>query len=486
MIRLILFLVVVAVLAVAAAWVADDPGSVALDWQGYVVETSAAVLIGVVLAIAVAVTLLVMLLRWLLRVPRRVQRARRNSRREQGYRALSRGLAAVAAGDPAEARTYTRRAERLLSDPAATLLLGAQTAQLEGDEVGARQKFREMLTHAETEFLGLRGMLAAAMKAGDLDEALRLARRAYLRRPQTPWVQTTLFDLQTRKGLWAEARLTVGAMARAQTIDKAKAARWRAILYHLEAAEERERDHGHDAFQLASKALRLAPDFAPIAVQHAELAQDQYNPRRARRGLEACWEAAPHPAVARAYAALVPDETPEDRLKRFEPLHARRPDHLQSQITMAELATLAKSWSRAREYLEKALKLDPTARVYRLLAELERVDGADSERASMWLAKAVEAPPDPAWVCQETGAVRATWSAFGPAGHFDSLRWTLPPKITPLIHDEGLVGDLLLPGGASETPRHEAPPPETSSKLPVKAEVVKREVTVPPGKVDAA
>jgi hypothetical protein len=67
MIRLILFLVVIAALAFAAAWVADDPGNVTLDWRGYVVETSVAVLIGAVLAVAVAVTLLVMLLRWLQR-----------------------------------------------------------------------------------------------------------------------------------------------------------------------------------------------------------------------------------------------------------------------------------------------------------------------------------------------------------------------------------------------------------------------------------
>jgi HemY protein len=351
-----------------------------------------------------------------------------------------------------------------------------------------------MMRHPETEFLGLRGMLAAAMKDGDLDEALRLARRAYLRRPQTHWVLTTLFDLQTRRELWPEARSTVAAMVRAKAIDRAKATRWRAILYHLQAAEERERGQSFEAFELAIKALRLAPDFAPIAAQHSELALEQHNRRRARRGLEACWEAAPHPALARAYAALAPDESPDDRLKRFEALHNLRPDHLQSQVTMAELAMLAKRWSTAREYLEKALKLDPTARVYRLLAELERVDGGDSERATMWLAKAMEAPPDPAWVCQVTGAVRATWSAFGPAGHFDSLRWTLPPKVTPMLDEDGLAalllsGDATRPAAAASSAEEGADGDRGGARLPVKAEVARREVTAPmppPAEVDAA
>ncbi|HET6519407.1 MAG TPA: heme biosynthesis HemY N-terminal domain-containing protein [Geminicoccaceae bacterium] len=492
MTRLILFLVVVAALAIGATWLANNPGSATLQWQGWNVEMPFALLVVGVILLAVALTLLFLLLRWLFRVPRRVARSRRESRRRQGYLALSRGLVAAAAGDPAEARAYTKRVERLLDDPAATLLLGAQTAQLEGNEGAARRQFREMLRHPETEFLGLRGMLAVAMKEGDLDEALRLARRAYLRRPQTSWVLDTLFELQARKELWAEARHTVGAMARARVIDRPTANRRRAILYHLEAADERERGRSFEAFELAIKALRLAPDFAPIAVQHAELALEQHNPRRARRGLEACWEAAPHPAVARAYAALRPDERPEERLERFRRLAELRPDHLQSQVTMAEQAMVARRWPAAREYLERALKLEPTARVYRHLAELERAEGGDSERATMWLAKAVEAPPDPAWVCRETGAARATWSAFGPAGHFDSLRWTLPPKVTPMLDEDGLAA-LLLPGVRPAAAKGDAAAAggeagTDGGKLPVKAEVVKREVAVTPrpAEVDAA
>ena len=69
-----------------------------------------------------------------------------------------------------------------------------------------------MLKHPETEFLGLRGLLAQAIKDDDTATALRLARRAHLRRPNTPWVLTTLFDLQTQAGLWDR-----GARARSPT-----------------------------------------------------------------------------------------------------------------------------------------------------------------------------------------------------------------------------------------------------------------------------
>ena len=48
----------------------------------------------------------------------------------------------------------------------------AQTAQLEGKEEVAHLKFRQMLERPDAEFVGLRGLLAQAMKTGDYDEAL--------------------------------------------------------------------------------------------------------------------------------------------------------------------------------------------------------------------------------------------------------------------------------------------------------------------------
>ena len=77
------------------------------------------------------------------------------------------------------------------------------------------------------------------MKEGDSETALKLARRAYLRRPHTPWVLTTLFDLQTRSGLWTEALSTVGDMAKHKLIDRQTATRWRALLFHQQAAAQR-------------------------------------------------------------------------------------------------------------------------------------------------------------------------------------------------------------------------------------------------------
>jgi HemY protein len=447
MIRLILFLVVAVGLSLAATWFADHPGRVSLIWQGLQIETSVGVLAVGVLLLGIVLVILFEVLRLLRRAPRQFGWRRRRARIDRGYQALAQGLVAAAAGDVPAAKALNRRAEKLLEHAPSTLLLSAQTAQLDGDEGAARQKFQQMLKHTETEFLGLRGLLAQAIKDGDRGTALKLARRAYLRRPNTPWVLTTLFDLQTQAGLWTEALSTVGDMARHELIDRPTAIRRRAILFHQQAAAERKAGRPYEALRLARKAHKLLPSLAPLAVQAIELAEQTNQPRVARKVIEAAWRAEPHPSLARAYLAQAAGQPPAERLKLAERLHQLAPEHVQSDLVLAEQAIAAQRWESARTALGRARNRAPSASVYRLLAEVEQAEG-QGEKARAWLAKAVDAPPDPAWLCPATGEVRARWSPFGPDGRFDSLRWGSPPKIVPLLREDA-EAQLIPPSTAS-------------------------------------
>jgi HemY protein len=463
MIRLIVFLIVAVALSWLATWLVENPGRVSLTWQGTHIETSFVVLLLAVAVIGILLVMLFEILRVVRQAPSRWGRAHRRSRIDKGYAALSQGLVAAAAGDAAAAKLLNRRAQKLLHQAPATLLLSAQTAQLEGDEGTARLKFQEMLNHTDTEILGLRGLLAQAIKDDDRETALKLAQRAYLRRPHTPWVLTTLFDLQTQAGLWTEAQSTVGDMARRRVIDKATATRRRAILFHQEAAATRAKGRPYAALELMRKAHKRLPSLAPIAVQAALLAAELNKPRLARKMLETSWRTEPHPELARAYAGLGGNESPADRLKQVERLHQLNPEHVASDLALAEHALAAQQWSSARAALERVLKRDPTASAYRMLAEVEQAEG-DGEQARSCLAKAVEAPPDAAWLCQSTGEVRARWSAFGPDGRFDSLHWGKPPKIVPMLGDERALV-IRPPAARPEPPPAESKPATTTTPV---------------------
>ena len=129
MIRIILFLVSVAVIAEGFAWIADRPGEVAITWMGYRIETSVIVAALAVAAFALTVMLLWSLVRAVLHSPEQVSLFLRHRRAVKGYLAISRGLIAIGAGDLRVARKVCRRSSaavaRRSARPVAYRAIGA-------------------------------------------------------------------------------------------------------------------------------------------------------------------------------------------------------------------------------------------------------------------------------------------------------------------------------------------------------------------------
>ncbi len=463
MLRLVLFLALTAGAAGLAAWIADHPGRVVIAWLGVEVETSVGVALLALLVLAAAAVALFEAGRWLWTLPRRLAARRAAHRRAAGRRALSAGLVAAAAGDVAAARHHMRQARRLLDDGDPALrLLAAQTAQLEGDDLGALREFQRMLDHPDTELLGLRGLLAQAIKTGELEEALALAREAHRRNPRTPWVVTTLFDLLTRREVWDEAIQLLGELASLGLVDGPTLARRRAILFLLMAERAEARGRLGEAFDLARRAARVAPFFAPAVVRAARLARELGRPRLARRLLERSWRVAPHPELALAHLGLDGEDPPLAlRIQRLERLRTLQPYHALSYLLLAEAYMAAGDLEESHKLLVRARELEATARVHRLFAELARLRGEEEAVVRRWLERAREAPPDPAWVDTDTQEILPHWQPFGRTGRFDAVQWTVPARVTLLAPEDRPVEFLVAPkpSPAREVvPREEAKP----------------------------
>ncbi|MDH5490098.1 MAG: heme biosynthesis protein HemY, partial [Rhodospirillaceae bacterium] len=152
MIRLVLFIIFVALVSWGAVWVAGNPGAVSLNWGGWQIETSVGVLVGTAVLFALIVALAYRMWLFITRAPAMVGNTIKQRRSRKGYKALTQGMVAVAAGDAREAARQVKRADGLLGDPPLTLLLKAQSAQLNGDELAAEKFFKAMLENEETEF----------------------------------------------------------------------------------------------------------------------------------------------------------------------------------------------------------------------------------------------------------------------------------------------------------------------------------------------
>ena len=204
--RRLIALVLVAAAVAGAAFFAEHPGHVTIIWQGWQVDTSVGVLVGAVALVVLVVSLLVLLAAALRRVPGNLRRRRAARRHRAGEAALTRGVVALAAGQPAQAQLAARRAATLLDGAPMALLLVAEAATRQGDTPAARDAYTALLERPETAFLGLRGLIGQALRAGDDGTARHLAERARKLRPDAVWLVDALLVLEARAGDWAAAR----------------------------------------------------------------------------------------------------------------------------------------------------------------------------------------------------------------------------------------------------------------------------------------
>lgn len=463
--RSILYLIRLAVLVIVAIWLVENPGEIQIDWLGRHVEASFALFLFVLVVLLWLAAGGIRMLATALGAPWAAMRHRADQRREGGFRALTLGLAAVAAGDAEEARRQAREADRLLRDPSLTRLLSAQAAALSGDTAAAAKYFAALRDNDDTRFLGLVGLLRQAIGRGDEARALELAEEAHGLRPDAPLVATTRLYGRARAGRWFDAQVALYDAVKRRIVPEADGLRHRAALLTERAREDLAAGRTDEALDHLGKARESQPGFVPAVALEAELLGKAGKAKRGQRLVEDAWARSPHPALARTYRELSPEGTAIDRFKRQHALAERAPQDLESRLTVAEAALDAELWGEARVQLEALSGADLTARACRLRARLEEAEHGDSRAARMWLERASSAPADPAWTCSTCGAVAPDWSAVcGHCGEFDTLAWTPPPRVSVMTEDEvsAVEAEIVeLPATAAAEPRK---PAETAAE----------------------
>jgi HemY protein len=424
MTRIILYLIAILTIAAGLDWLADRPGTIVVEWQGYVAETSVFRAFVMLMLLIGAALLAWSALRWLWSSPATVGRFLNRRREQRGLDALSSGMIAIGAGDRSLAARYAGQARKALPNEPLTHLLRAQTAQLTGDRATSRRIFEAMLASPDTEQLGLRGLFLEAQREGEQEACRQFAERALKLNPKLDWPIEALFDLQCRAGDWQGALDTLAIGRRQNTVDKTIANRRRAVLLvaQAQAAEDTAADK---ALELAQEAHRLAPDLVPAAAIAGRILASQGNTPRAARVLLKTWRHSPHPDLAAAYAYARPGDSPRDRLNRVRHLARLTPHDSEGPIALAITAIEAREWDEARGALEPLLEARLTQRVATLMARIEGEQHGHTGRVREWLARAVNAPREPAWTAD--GVVSDRWAPVSPVtGALDAFRWRVP------------------------------------------------------------
>ncbi|MCW1995134.1 HemY protein [Bradyrhizobium diazoefficiens] len=455
MLRIVLFLVLIALAAAGAAWVADQPGDLVLTAGGFRASTTLPRFVFLLGLFAAAVVLVWSILTTIWRTPGRLRRRSHEKRHARGRHAITHGLLAIGHGDTALARRHAETARRHAPNDPLALLLHAQSAQLEGNRDEAQRAFRAMAEREDTRLLGLRGLFIEAQRADDAVGAVMIAEEAIKLSPSSTWASHAVLGFRCARGDWSGALAILDSNLSAGLIDKPAYRRQRGVLLTARALELQTMDRDV-ARESVMEAIKLAPTLVPAAVLAAKFESEAHQVRRAMKLVEAAWLANPHPDLAEAYAHVKLGDSARQRLQRVETLAAKTPadkaGHIEGQLALARAAIDASEFSRARAVLAPYVN-DPTQRVALLMAEIERTEHGDGGRARAWTLRAVRARHDPAWTAD--GYVSDRWRPVSPVtGRLDAFQWQTP--VASLPSDKG----DLIESSAFEEAMLAAPPPK--------------------------
>ena len=434
LVKILLFVALVAALAYGGTLLMDMEGGAQLSFGAFEITlTPLKAVVGLILVMVAFVVvlklvgLILAVIKFLLGDETAISRYFDRNRERKGVEALTDGMMALASGEGRLALTKAARAEKYLRKPELTNLLKAQAAVMTGDKNTAERAFRQLVKNDRTRFVGVQGIMKQKLEAGETDTALKLAEKAFALKPKHEETQDILLRLQAEKGDWSAARSTLSAKLKHGSIPRDVHKRRDAVLALSEAKGVLEQGASIEAREAAIEANKKSPDLIPAAVLAAREYVADHKPRQAARVLKKAWEAQPHPDLAAAFASIAPNETPEQRIKRFGTLTKIHPENPETKMLSAELYIAAEDFPAARRALGDLAEINPTARSLTLLAAIERGEGAEDVVVRGWLTRALTAPRGPQWVCDNCQTVHSEWAPMcDNCGGFDTLSWREP------------------------------------------------------------
>ena len=379
--------------AFAAHFLLGDPGYVAINFRGYLVEMSVPVL----LALVVALILLIWLIRRLIQAPRLLGEAAARYRSGRAGAKLTRGMIEVAEGNFARGEKLLARAASTSDAPLFNYLQAARAAHLQGQD-DRRDEWLKLayeqtpeasnavlLTQAELQLdreqyeQALATLRRIEENSKDHSHALALLGRLYYRLQDWPHLADLLPRLR-KQGRVKKETLDKWAV-RVHTVNfescpdgEAIAAEWNGIAKHLKS-EVKILEAYYDALMRVGLHEKAEKEIA------AALKSDWRGP------------------LVRLFG-LIEGPDASKQLKRAESWLGAHEDDPDLLLAAARLCLRNELWGKARSYLETVLALRPTPEAYqeygRLLTQLGENDAAaDAYREGLGLVATATLPAIP-------------------------------------------------------------------------------------------
>ena len=372
--KLGLIIIVVALLsAVAAQLLFTDPGYVAIQIRGHMLEMSVpALVLFIVLLIAA-----IFILRAVIRAPRKLGEAAGRYRSGRAGQKLTRGMIEVAEGNLARGEKLLGRAARSSDSPLFNYLQAARAAHLQGQDERRDEWLR--IAYTETPEASNAVLLTQAefqLDRGHYEQALATLQRIEDNSRDHSYAADLLGRIYYRLEDWDKLGELLPRLQKNGRVNAETLRMWSVRVHreHLERAGDVE--SLTEAWNGVPR--RLRPDLTLLNAYYATMLRLGLH-ERAEKELVSALKSEWRGPLVRLFG-LVEGKDASKQLKRAEgwlSAHGEDPDLL---LAAARLCLRNELWGKARSYLESVIALRPTPEAYqeygRLLTRLGETDAA--------------------------------------------------------------------------------------------------------------
>ncbi len=367
------FLAALIVSAFAAHFLLGDPGYVAINFRGYLVEMSVPVLITITVLLFVAVWLI----RRVIQAPRRLGEAAGRYRSGRAGQKLTRGMIEVAEGNFAKGEKLLARAASTSDTPLFNYLQAARAAHLQGQDERRDEWLRLAYEHTpEAANAVLLTQAELQLDRQQYEQALATLRRLEENSRNHSHALALLGRLYYRLQDWQHLaellpRLSKHGRVEQETLDK-----WAVRVHSENFGRAADGDAVIAEWKTIAKPLRA--DTTLLDAYYMNLMRVGLH-EKAEKDLAAALKSEWRGSLVRLFG-LVEGPDASKQLKRAEGWLAKHGDDPDLLLAAARLCLRNELWGKARSYLETVISIRPTPEAYqeygRLLNQMGEGDAA--------------------------------------------------------------------------------------------------------------
>ena len=359
--------------AFAAHFLLGDPGYVAINFRGYLIEMSVPVLVG----LTVLLILTLWAIRRIIQAPRRLGEAAGRYRAGRAGMKLTRGMIEVAEGNFARGEKLLARAAGTSDAPLFNYLQAARAAHLQGKDQRRDEWLKLAYEHTpEAANAVLLTQAELQLDREQYEQALATLRRIEENSRDHSYALALLGRLYFRLEDWAQLAEVLPRLQKQKRVKQETLDEW-TLRVHTENFRRAE-DGEAVVAEWKQVDKRLRSNDKLVDTYYTNLLRTGLH-EKAERDLAAALKTEWRGPLVRLFG-LVEGPDASKQLKRAESWlanHGEDPDLL---LAAARLCLRNELWGKARSYLETVLSLRPTPEAYqeygRLLTKLGEADAA--------------------------------------------------------------------------------------------------------------